>query len=513
MKTKINSYLTFLVGFALVLANATLTFADNEFSPFSTDTSAAASDATAATTAGSASTTGSSDPATTQQEFLRKLHDELNMSKADYQQVLDEVSAAKINLKKLSEERMSLQEQLQNLDNQIKISKKNLIDVVKQVVEKENEVAISMEQIDKKNVEIGAQKLLIKDYMRMIYEKENTYFSIDENGDIDAFKFLLSDDTVGENLKKLKYLDLLNEAGQQMIDKLEFLNNELESYKDEVKLKRQKLKYLERDLANEKKELELQKASQIALLKQTSGQEFVYEQLLAQSIEQQQNVLTDLKTLSNAISFIEQKISEEGDNFDISKYNGILDNKTKALYQFRIDHPNFDGFMWPVTPTRGLSAYFRDPGYASSFGVKHNAIDIPTYQGTPILSASDGVVFKAKDNGYGYSYIILAHADGFMTVYGHVSKIMVSEGDTVEQGTIIGLSGGTPGTPGAGYMTTGAHLHFEVLAKGAHTDPLLYLDMSILIRDQVEGFLPEQYWTKWENDALKNSVVEDRIKP
>ena len=60
--------------------------------------------------------------------------------------------------------------------------------------------------------------------------------------------------------------------------------------------------------------------------------------------------------------------------------------------------------------------------YVGVFGVQHNAIDIPQYQGTPVRAVADGVVYVARDNGYGAA-IILSHAGGFMTVYGHVSSI------------------------------------------------------------------------------------------
>ncbi len=213
-------------------------------------------------------------------------------------------------------------------------------------------------------------------------------------------------------------------------------------------------------------------------------------------------MLTAVKNYSDAIAFIEQKMVEEGEDFNPDDYMHLLDVRTQAVYRLRtaLDYKSLDGFLWPTEPMRGISAYFRDASYAAVFGVGHNAIDIPAYQRTPIRAAADGVVYVAKDNGYGYSYIILAHSNGFMTVYGHMNEILVEEGQIVPDGFVIGLSGGMPGTKGAGYMTTGPHLHFEVLHNGIHVDPMDYLNLSILAEEHVQ-LLPEKYKAKWEADV------------
>lgn len=130
---------------------------------------------------------------------------------------------------------------------------------------------------------------------------------------------------------------------------------------------------------------------------------------------------------------------------------------------------------WPVMPLLGVSAHFEDAGYKKRFGIDHHAIDIPVNQGTPIRAPADGVVLKVSMNGLGYSYIVLEHEAGLQTIYGHVSKAEVKEGDHVGYGQVIGRTGGTPGSPGAGLLTTGPHLHFAVKIDGALVDPMAYL--------------------------------------
>lgn len=132
-------------------------------------------------------------------------------------------------------------------------------------------------------------------------------------------------------------------------------------------------------------------------------------------------------------------------------------------------------FQWPVEPTLGVSAHFHDAMYKKRFGMEHEAIDIPVLQGSVVFAAAPGVVVKVSDNGKGYNSLVISHDGGLSTLYGHVSAFLVQEGDVVFAGQPIALSGGTPGTNGAGRMTTGAHLHFEMMRDGVHIDPLLLL--------------------------------------
>jgi murein DD-endopeptidase MepM/ murein hydrolase activator NlpD len=127
---------------------------------------------------------------------------------------------------------------------------------------------------------------------------------------------------------------------------------------------------------------------------------------------------------------------------------------------------------WPVNGQ--ITALFHDPSYPFRHLFEHGGLDIAVPQGTAVEAAAPGYVAWAQTGRQYGNYIMIIHADGLATLYAHLSRIDVSVDQFVTRGQIIGLSGGRPGTPGAG-LSTGSHLHFEVRQNGIPTDPLSYL--------------------------------------
>jgi murein DD-endopeptidase MepM/ murein hydrolase activator NlpD len=131
----------------------------------------------------------------------------------------------------------------------------------------------------------------------------------------------------------------------------------------------------------------------------------------------------------------------------------------RAEREARLQRPLF------VMPTRGVWT----SGFGYRWGVLHGGIDIANSIGTPILAASDGVVIDAGPTaGYGI-WVKLRHSDGTVTLYGHLSSVLVNIGERVYAGDQIAKMGNTGNS-------TGPHLHFEVLLNGTdRVDPVGWL--------------------------------------
>jgi murein DD-endopeptidase MepM/ murein hydrolase activator NlpD len=154
----------------------------------------------------------------------------------------------------------------------------------------------------------------------------------------------------------------------------------------------------------------------------------------------------------------------------------ILDDASAAIASLL---RSFDGSHAKVDYGRGI-VMLPIPGatITSPFGPRldpilgiikvHTGIDLGASEGTPILAAADGTVVSAGVmEGYG-NCTVVDHGNGLATLYGHQSQLLVTSGQQVHRGDLIGLVGHTG-------FATGPHLHFEVRVDGVPVDPIPFL--------------------------------------
>lgn len=113
----------------------------------------------------------------------------------------------------------------------------------------------------------------------------------------------------------------------------------------------------------------------------------------------------------------------------------------------------------------------------------HTGLDIAAGYGTPIHAAASGTVNMAGRNGGYGNFVRIAHGDNLQTAYGHMSRIAVSSGSRVTQGQIIGYVGSTG-------LSTGPHLHYEMLRGGQKIDPrsVRYIEQAQLSGQELQRF-------------------------
>lgn len=376
----------------------------------------------------------------------RRRLEELRQQASAYQAAVDSASGQVRNI----------QSQISTIDSQIAQTNFQIELKQAEIDTLELEMTALQQSIDEKNDAINEQKDNLANAIRQL----------DENSRTSTLALLVQNNSLADFYGQAQAVATISQSLQDTIGTLNRLKDDLQAKQNQLNTKRD-------DVQQAKLQLEVQKGSTVEqrdlkeeLLAGVQNNQAQYDELLQQAIREEQQA-------NATISALERQLQEQ--------LNGGG------------EQPVFTstGYIWPAEGK--LTAYFRDPSYPFSCKVwksasclEHSGLDIGMPQGTPIRATADGIVSVVNDPGFYYSadgrklrsalnFIGIIHGEGISSRYLHLSKIYVAADQFVKQGDVIGLSGGLPGTAGAGGITTGAHLHFEVRVNGIPDDPLKYL--------------------------------------
>ncbi len=350
--------------------------------------------------------------------------------------------------------------QIQDLKNQIAALQKNLTTTTAQkqtlqtavaaldlqIQKLQKSVALATTQISQKDKEIGNISGNITDTEQQIASKQSdialSLRRLDQADQEQWITSLLGGGTLSSFFDETISLESVRVDLQQKIQQLSGLKSNLESSKSAAETKRQQLADLKATLSQTKQGVTAAKADQTTLLAKTKSQESAYQALIAQKQAQEAQFEDDLQNFEAQLG--------------LSVKAGSLPTTGSGVLH------------WPLDSIR-ITQYFGNTDFATKnpqiySGHGHTGVDFAAVTGTRILAALDGVVLGTGNtdltcpNASFGKWVFIKHANGLSTLYGHLSVISVTAGQTVNTGDVIGYSGST------GYAT-GPHLHFGVYAS------------------------------------------------
>lgn len=373
---------------------------------------------------------------------IEELNRKIEEKRKKVEQIEESIERVKKDINQTRLKKVSFQNQIAILNNRTKQTELDIESTQEKIDTLELEIQAFGLQIAQKETDIERQKAIMAEFIRTLhYENGKSYLEI-----------LAAYDTFSDFYNRLQYLQSIEGDLGKSAKRLNLAKADLGDKKEQTEERQSSYEELKAELTEKQKDL--------------GEQTFVKENLLfdAQSSEQTFAVL--LENLRQQYQSIEGEIA------------GIEQEVRRRLQadQLREGTDATGKFAWP-TQSRYITARFHDPDYPYRHIFEHNGIDIRAGQGTRITAAGSGYVARAKPCGTArcYSYVMIIHSGGLATVYGHLNGVAVQEDQFVTRGDVIGYSGGTPGTSGAGPFVTGPHLHFEVRKNGIPIDALGYL--------------------------------------
>lgn len=374
---------------------------------------------------------------------IDQLNKQIEARKDKIKELEDTIAKYRTNIEKKRTEAVSLKNQVSIIENRI--------------AQAEADVNLATEKLKKTKLEIEALNIIIIQKQITIKKQKKIISKIIQNlhaNDQKNFlEIMLTNDNFADFYNQAKYLENIYTDLGRSVKQVRLAKEDLEKKKAQAEERRKSYDVLLVQLENKKKDFNEQKIDRQVLLSETQSSELKFRTLL-DSLRQQYKVVEN----------------------EIRSYEDQVRKKLVDQERFKNISAKMGDFEWPVTG-RYVTSRFHDPEYPFRRVFEHSGTDIRSAQGSPIRAANSGYVGRAKRCTLAscYSYILLIHNGNLSTVYGHMSKIVITEDQYVNKGDLIGYSGGTPGMVGSGPFVTGAHLHFEIRLNGIPVDAMNYL--------------------------------------
>lgn len=386
-------------------------------------------------------------------------------------------SELKKQLDALKEEKAAIDSTIAELEGQLSDNMTEMEQIVTQKNVIDQEIFMLHEQVDNINQQISAYNLLIADKQEELEAAEKRLADLneknkeriramEEDGELSYWSVLFQANDFADLLDRLNMVEEIAASDQRRLKEMSEAAQVVATAKEELETERATLEQTKEELSISQQNLEEKRTEADALLTQLLATGAEYEALLDQAEQ-------DVEELLN-------KIEDKEDAYDEAKYNEWLATSVPPTTKPPVfsggsagEGNTVGGVTWlvPCDYTRFSSPYgYRiHPVYGDwRF---HSGVDLAAPSGTPIIASRSGLVTLATyDWSAGY-YVTIDHLDGYETKYLHMTHYIVSKGDYVSAGQVIGYVGST-GT------STGAHLHFGVYYNGSSVNPANYININ-----------------------------------
>ncbi|MBU5627923.1 peptidoglycan DD-metalloendopeptidase family protein [Oscillibacter sp. MSJ-2] len=359
-----------------------------------------------------------------------------------------DIDALKSDASDLSSQKKALQQKLDALadDKTSAIEKKNLLD---QQIGKISDEISNVEQ------QIATYVSLISQTQRELedaQEKEEAQYELfckrvramEERGTVSYWSVLFDATSFTDLLSSLDFINEIMDSDQRVIDDLKALQEEISAKKADLEQQKADSESAKADLESKKSELNTQRKAADDLVKQIQANESEYQDTLDKIDAEEEAIQAEIVRKSKELA-AQQAASGQG--------------TTAAL----------GGYIWPVPSHRITSPmgsrYTGIPGASTN----HKGVDIGGVgYTTEVHAAKAGTVIVSQHSSSYGNYVVVSHGSGNTTLYGHMSSLKVSVGQSVAQGDVLGITGSTG-------ISSGPHLHFEITENGSRVNPLNYL--------------------------------------
>ena len=387
------------------------------------------------------------------------------------------IEEIKNDIDQTEERKAELIEKITDLEETI-LSTEELIKTYEELI------ALKEEEIAATEKDLQSQEDSLIEFLRYDYESGSS--------NVKTIEFLLDCASLSDFLANIHYIGTLMDYQEHLMQTLESTGTKYEGQKYDLSVTKAEMEEYAADLTKQRDEADLLRLEAMEYIMKLEASELEYQSALESSENAEAELAKQIKAAQDEeaelIKIEEERIRREEEERKRREEEerkkreaeeaarkareaaekAAADKEAEArakLAEANAAAYGNGGYLWPLPMTSNfhISGWFGYEPNPIGSGIRfHKAFDIAAPGGTAIYASRAGKVITAKySSSYG-NYVVILHSDGYSTLYAHASKLLVKEGQTVEQGDTIAKVGTT------GY-STGNHLHFEIIQEDGRT--------------------------------------------
>ena len=331
------------------------------------------------------------------------------------------------------------------LDQDISALETEIAQLSQQIETNETGIQTLTEELEDAEEKSTAYEDTFKERVRVMYERS----------DVSFLNILFGATSFSDLLKRVETVSRIVEYDKEVMAQMADAQAEIAAKTTALEDSNEAVKLSKQIHDSKKAELDASKSALYLVLADLESDEESYKKMLDDADAAEAALRDEIRALTQAKSTTPAPTSA-------SQTTPAPQTKEPVV------EDNGGAFCWPTPSTRYITSHFGTRYHPVQKRNKtHTGIDIGAGHGASILAAQSGTVLRAGWNsGYG-NYVVIDHGGGVQPLYGHCSALLVSSGQSVSRGQQIALVGSTG-------VSTGPHLHFEVLINGSYTDPMGY---------------------------------------
>lgn len=387
-------------------------------------------------------------------------------------------SELKSELNELEQKAEAIRKKREELKKQQQENASQTKDIVQQKMEIDEQISLLHEEIENTNAQIQSYSLLISAKQKELDEAQSRQKELnekyllrirtmEESGQVQYWSVIFKARSFSDLLDRINMISEIAAADQAMMQELDDVAKEIQTAQEDLAAEKESLQNEKDRLAESQVELDEKRAENDELLRKLKSEADKLDALEEKYDDEKQRVSDEIAQAEK--EYNEAKQREEEERRRQEEANKPT-NPTTPTNPGGDDKPSTATWRRPVSTLIITSRY----GYRGTHPVTgkpndfHNGVDLAMPEGSPIYATRSGTVTMARLSDSWGNQVVINHGDGYSSMYAHMLRYVVSVGDTVQQGQIIGYLGMTG-------WATGPHLHFTIYYNGSTVNPMNYI--------------------------------------